>query len=98
MYAIRVMPESPRWLLSQNRINEAEVEIRRIARINKKFLPPGYFDKFKVNKHCSLVQCSCFLTFEIDKRPNKTERARAPTAKATIISILALTRTAHWIS
>lgn len=37
-----VVPESPRWLLSRNRIDEAEAIVQHIARINKRTIPPNY--------------------------------------------------------
>ena len=44
----RVLPESPRWLLSQNRLDDAEVEIRKMARINGRQLPANYFTDLQV--------------------------------------------------
>ena len=44
----RVLPESPRWLLSQNRLAEAEAIIRRMARVNGRPLPADYFTDLQV--------------------------------------------------
>lgn len=51
---IRVLPESPRWLLAQNRMEEAEKEIRKMASINQRTLPPDYFNQFKVGYYIFL--------------------------------------------
>lgn len=40
------VPESPRWLLSYGRINEAEVIIQSIAKWNKKEIAPDFVHKF----------------------------------------------------
>ena len=37
-----VVPESPRWLLSRDRIDEAETIVQRIAHINKRSIPANY--------------------------------------------------------
>ncbi|XP_076358159.1 organic cation transporter 1-like isoform X1 [Tachypleus tridentatus] len=41
-----ILPESPRWLLSNNRIDEAEVIIQKIAKVNKKEIPPNFIRTF----------------------------------------------------
>ena len=47
-YVLMVLwiPESPRWLLSYGRIDEAEVIVQSIARWNKRKIPPDFVHKF----------------------------------------------------
>lgn len=44
----RFIPESPRWLITQGRVEEAEVIVRDAARKNKVEAPPVIFKNFEV--------------------------------------------------
>ncbi|XP_070561760.1 organic cation transporter protein-like [Ptychodera flava] len=43
VYMFRVVPESPRWLLTQGHMQEADVIIRKAVRMNRATLPNSYF-------------------------------------------------------
>ncbi|KAK0174417.1 hypothetical protein PV327_010186 [Microctonus hyperodae] len=43
-----IIPESPRWLLSKNRIDEAEVIVQHMARINGKNVPKNFLRKLEL--------------------------------------------------
>ncbi|XP_075991322.1 solute carrier family 22 member 13-like [Anticarsia gemmatalis] len=42
-----IIPESPRWLLSKGRVNDAVNKVLRIAEVNKKEVPQELIEKFK---------------------------------------------------
>ena len=44
MFLYRIMPESPRWMLSRGRVREAELILQRAARWNGTALPENFFD------------------------------------------------------
>jgi hypothetical protein len=43
-----IIPESPRWLLSKNRIDEAEVIVQSMAKMNGKTVPTNFLRKMEV--------------------------------------------------
>ncbi|XP_011637408.1 organic cation transporter 1-like [Pogonomyrmex barbatus] len=43
-----IIPESPRWLLSKNRIDEAEVIVQHMAKVNGKTVPSNFLRKMEV--------------------------------------------------
>ncbi|XP_046415882.1 organic cation transporter 1-like [Neodiprion fabricii] len=44
-----IIPESPRWLLSKNRIDEAEVIVQRMAKVNGKTVPSNFLRKMEMD-------------------------------------------------
>ncbi|XP_011698234.1 PREDICTED: organic cation transporter 1-like [Wasmannia auropunctata] len=43
-----IIPESPRWLLSKNRIDEAEAIVQQMAKVNGKTVPPNFLRKMEI--------------------------------------------------
>ena len=57
---VRFIPESARWLLSRNRVDEAEAVIQNAARVNKVSLPKKVFENFKEEEGSTETMISVF--------------------------------------
>merc|ERR1711863_101352 len=51
------VPESPRWLLSTGRIDEAEVVVQKIAKWNKKDIPANFVHQMASQTRISSRNC-----------------------------------------
>ncbi|XP_047997891.1 carcinine transporter-like [Leguminivora glycinivorella] len=49
VFAPLLMPESPRWLMSVGRVDDAIIKIQRIGQVNKKEVPSKLIEQFKAS-------------------------------------------------
>lgn len=73
------MPESPRWLLSNGRIDEAVNKVLNIGRINKKEISPKLLEQFKLS----------LSKVKPEKRQNILQLMKKPLLRRMFISICA---------
>ncbi|CAH0407188.1 unnamed protein product [Chilo suppressalis] len=62
------LPESPRWLLSKGRVDEAIKKVLTIGRVNKKEVPSKLIEQFR-HSTCNKKQEESLNCLEIFKRP-----------------------------
>ncbi|XP_045494326.1 carcinine transporter-like [Colias croceus] len=72
------LPESPKWLLSKGRVDEAVSKAERVAKINKKTIPKDLIERFKA----SAAQC------EEDKDINILEVLKRPFLRRAFLIII----------
>ncbi|CAK1545997.1 unnamed protein product [Leptosia nina] len=68
VFAPLFLPESPKWLLSKGRVDDAVKKALRVADVNKKVIPQDLIEKFKSTaSHCEEAKGVSIL--EVLKRP-----------------------------
>ncbi|XP_045508642.1 carcinine transporter-like [Colias croceus] len=67
-FAPFILPESPRWLLSKNRVDDAIGKVKKIAKTNGKTIPPELIEDFQLSMKNKKDDDSCSF-MEVFKRP-----------------------------
>ncbi|XP_012279081.1 carcinine transporter isoform X2 [Orussus abietinus] len=78
-----IIPESPRWLLSKNRIDEAEVIVQHMASVNGKTVPKNFLRKIEAeilrNKNISCNgKKSSIITLDCDVKDRPPPPSATP--------------------
>ncbi|GBP18306.1 Carcinine transporter [Eumeta japonica] len=69
LFAPLVVPESPKWLLSKGRVEDAIKKLLSICRINKKEISPKTIEKFRASAFKAINKQEKVNGLEILKRP-----------------------------
>lgn len=86
-----IIPESPRWLLSKNRIDEAEVIVQHMAKVNGRTVPTNFLRKMEseILKRQG-VSCNGTNSGDVDSMEQEEEEQedRSPAPSATPMDLL----------
>ncbi|XP_008549084.1 organic cation transporter protein [Microplitis demolitor] len=83
-----IIPESPRWLLSKNRIDEAEVIVQHMARVNRKTVPTNFLRKIEMETLKKRgISCNGRNSSELSMEM-QTNEDRPPPPSATPMDII----------
>ncbi|XP_070560725.1 organic cation transporter protein-like [Ptychodera flava] len=94
VFLFRLIPESPRWLLSLGNVNEADIIIREAVRTNQKTLPSSYFTYTRLSSHgpnkvkTYKQETSSKSTTRTTKSYNFTDLFKTPKLRQTTLIIL----------
>ncbi|PBC29955.1 Organic cation transporter [Apis cerana cerana] len=84
-----IIPESPRWLLSKNRIDEAEVIVQRMAKINGKTVPNNFLRKMEVEiLRRQGISCNGTNSGDGSGEPDRENEDRSPPPAATPMDLI----------